>query len=55
MFRLFRWLIHGDGHVHQWDSVKTIDVYAHNNDDMPVQSKIILRCKHCGNIKKKTI
>jgi len=43
---------------HQWDIHQKIDVYGYDYDDfkketsMPIRFDYILRCKHCGDMKK---
>ncbi len=48
MLRLLRWLITGDGHLHEWEIDWIGDETYH---DRPIGKMYILQCKHCGDLK----
>ncbi len=56
MWNLIKFLFTGEwqGHAHQWEEKETIDIYGENKS-MVKAFLIVLRCKHCGDIKTKRI
>lgn len=56
MWKLIKFLITGEWEptcAHEWENYKEINVYDADGDrSMPMYTKYILRCKHCGTFKK---
>lgn len=55
MIRLLRFLITGDWHLHEWDTIRQSQVFntTKPSDGMvPIHIDYILCCKRCGIIKK---
>lgn len=50
MLRLIQWLIFG--HIHKWNTEKNVPL---ERDDGAVGTRYLLRCTHCGNVKKKDL
>ncbi len=48
MIRLIQWLIWG--HIHKWNTIFNTRLTL--VDSKMVGTRYILRCDHCGNIKK---
>ena len=42
------------GHAHEWELIKEISL-VEKVGDIPSGRKYILQCKHCGNVKCKTM
>lgn len=53
MLRLLKWLFTGDGHLHKWKHVETIN--SHAEDKRIVGMTWILQCEKCGEIKREFI
>lgn len=45
--RLFRWLVWGDAHCHEWEEINRVTI-ERRSDDSAVGLTIELKCKHCG-------
>lgn len=39
------------GHVHKYTTIQERRVFEHSYDKMPIATKYICRCEHCGKIK----
>lgn len=55
MIRLLRWLFTGDGHAHKWEEYERYNVYncdLNGKTDGTYFTRWILRCEHCGKLKK---
>lgn len=50
MIRLLKFLITGDWHMHHWEIHEQRDAVDHNGS--LIGANYILRCKHCGDMKK---
>ena len=37
---------------HQWEIQSKVEIFDSSTDPLPYAYKYILRCKHCGNMKK---
>ena len=48
MLRLLRWLLTGDSHCHQWETVAINSVGS--SPDRRIGDKYIQECKHCGKM-----
>lgn len=49
VIRLFRWLFFGDGHKHEWETMKTANLMQ---DGICVGQRYFQRCTKCGKMKK---
>lgn len=52
MLKLLRFLWTGDWHTHHWEPVGQVEIYEDLTSSMPVQRRVILRCKYCGEMKR---
>ena len=48
MLRLINFLITGDSHLHEWETVERVE---EKYNAKVIVIKYVLRCKHCGNVK----
>jgi len=51
MISLIKWLIFG--HLHEWEILAASSIYEDQTTERPCGSRVILRCKHCGDVKQK--
>jgi len=52
MWRIFRWLLTGDGHKHKWEYHRAIRGYRRGEYRIPSSVTIIDVCTVCGKTKK---
>ena len=53
MLRFLRFLITGDWHLHKWETIARVSVYALGKEEgMPRNYDYECRCERCGAIKK---
>ena len=50
MIRFIKWLFTGDAHLHEWEVYKEYKVIV-KSQNAKIDG-VVLRCKHCGNMKK---
>lgn len=50
MLRLLRFLVTGDWHLHEWETIRTVDIVAFCGAT-PSARDYECRCIHCGKIK----
>lgn len=57
MFRLMRFLVTGNWHIHRWEIVTVHEVVEKKKDgtESIVAFDYVLRCEGCGNIKAKKV
>ena len=55
MIKLLRFLWTGSWHEHDWETQERILFFDDDSGKRPIATKYILRCKHCGTIKKKEV
>ena len=51
MLRLIRFLIFGDGHLHQWEAIRETSL-VERYGDVPHGMAVYCRCKVCGAHKR---
>lgn len=56
MWRIIKFIFIGkwDNHSHQWEEIEQINIFG-NDKTMPKAFLIILKCKHCGDIKQRRV
>ena len=51
MFRLLKFLLIGDFHLHKWQVIRKVDIYDEDCEKAPTGRKYECSCHHCGVIK----
>ena len=55
MWRLLKFIVTGSWHEHEWETTKEEELYTNEDYKYAWKTRYTMKCKGCGNMKKKEL